>query len=495
MIGRIAHRQHSVRQESEFIRKEEVFEEVALDKRLPGQAPLRPRREVAVAQPAGTFSRRAVHIDVNGILPERFDRGVKDLPQLGREFAGQFLRYFAVGVFYDPEPAQLNVCPENDYFSVAERIRLEREQAVFSGAERPFDHVRIAQTVKIHSVRPVLSKDLRFENVHRCLRLRFDVDANHTCKFRTHIYDRKTACVDLGGAERQLSGLGQRRAYPLCLPQSIDLEFIRAVALEIVPRAVNDAVMYPFVFRYRAYVRGASARDPFRHHFREIRVPYPALEERPRFGLRQNQLLIRTRARVVVRFRKSALERIALNFLYFFVINACGKHAVSVVFRRIARRGASGNLSVFGQFRAQERWHIYVLERVNVVSGDNNFYLSRHRLSASVRVRLRAERIEFQPVNAVESVSRSCRSCCDHFISAKRHISGRCGYCKLVFFSSAKFCPERKNKAQVHFLRSSFCPYRHCLVKFNMFTKHISTILPVFFWLNFTIKRGVLQGK
>ena len=64
-----------------MLRKQVVLQEILLDVCLSGEVALHAGREEAVAYPAGTFPRRAVHKDVEGALPDGLPGCIKYLVQ------------------------------------------------------------------------------------------------------------------------------------------------------------------------------------------------------------------------------------------------------------------------------------------------------------------------------------------------------------------------------------------------------------------------------
>ncbi len=74
VVRRIAHRQHARRAGGRTSRAAGKFSRKFLSmRRVAAQVLRHARGEEAVAQPAGPLARRAVHEDVDGVLPERLD--------------------------------------------------------------------------------------------------------------------------------------------------------------------------------------------------------------------------------------------------------------------------------------------------------------------------------------------------------------------------------------------------------------------------------------
>ena len=76
LISRITHRQHSFRNAFEFLSQQKVLQKSFFHSVLTGKQMLYPCRKKAVTQPAGTFSRRAIHEYIRSILTKGFYRRI-----------------------------------------------------------------------------------------------------------------------------------------------------------------------------------------------------------------------------------------------------------------------------------------------------------------------------------------------------------------------------------------------------------------------------------
>ena len=130
MIRRIAHREHSLRDVHEFLRKQVILEEIGFDQVVARKIESDSRREITIAQPSGSLSGRTVHENVQGILlvslHGRFVNFV-DSSVVARERGARNIR---IHILADVKIAHLAIAFFDDYLQVLERVGFERFEFV-----------------------------------------------------------------------------------------------------------------------------------------------------------------------------------------------------------------------------------------------------------------------------------------------------------------------------------------------------------------------------
>jgi len=135
MIGRIAHREHSCRQTGKAVGQRIVFIKIVSHSRFTCKIFFHDRCKIAVTKPAGPFTRRAIHENINGILPVCLPCSLVYFIQFEVVATECCLFVFGIGIFAQVNILNLAFPFQYNYFQKFERISLKSFNIVLPGFE------------------------------------------------------------------------------------------------------------------------------------------------------------------------------------------------------------------------------------------------------------------------------------------------------------------------------------------------------------------------